>query len=866
MLKSKMRLLGVSALVGAGMLIANPADAAELRLGGVDISIDTIASVGLSVRVIDREDKLLSEGNGGPADVRTIAGTPAAGANPALAAIGLIDVSGTCGDFATFTNADLYGTTCARALAGDLVGDRTLGDNYDSSVNADDGRLNFDSGDLTSGTIKFSSDIEADLGRDLRAFARVTGFYDAVMADTNSFERSPVGGKQADEAEMDLRVLDLYVDYNTELLGAPLMIRAGKQVINWGESTFYLGGNSVFNAIDTSVLTRPGAEIKEAYLPIEAVYASLSVTDDLTVEAYAGGWSEFELVKGGTPFSNTDTADGTTDITRFTYIGGGPGAGGNKMNCVADDVPAGITHDLIDYMQGANSSLVDSMKDCTTATDAQHYAASAPVGQLEEWRSTYDDTSIIQRGQDDDDAGDNYGVALRYYSEALNSTEFGFYFQNYTSRIPYAQIRGTGAIVANNVVDETADAVNRILVNSGSSGLGLDSYCGSGAAATMGADYTLSIGNDASDKIKDPYGVFSTYQGFAASKDAANDAADYAPDTFQSLMNINCALSNGGGNANLRQALDAGSALNKSDIIGRTGEMFMTIAPTSELALQYPENIRVAGMSFNTTVLGWGVQGEIAYRDNMPLQIDTDSQTIATYSAACVFELFGTVGVVAYAPMKTIDQPCNTDNPGVTSGDGFVREEVINFDLGTTATFTRSNPIVSALGADLAILLTEFAYEYVPQMDEYRLPDADQTIDGVLVNTIDPVGRLANRCTSGSDLGLGGLVAMDERPDNYCRPTSASAAGLIFMSLQYNNVFGTAWSLSPTLIYREGIHGIGASPTGSVEGNSVTGLRLDASLQGKWNASLGYTNFGGSEQFNRNVDKDNVSISISYAY
>ena len=113
-----------------------------------------------------------------------------------------------------------------------------------------------------------------------------------------------------------------------------------------GESTFFIGGNSVFNSIDTSVLTRPGAEIKEALLPVEAIYASLALPYDLTVEAYAGGWSEFELVKGGTPFSNADTIDGSTEVTQYTYIGGGPGAGGNKMNCDTANTPAGPLADL----------------------------------------------------------------------------------------------------------------------------------------------------------------------------------------------------------------------------------------------------------------------------------------------------------------------------------------------------------------------------------------------------------------------------------------------------------------------------------------------------------------------------------------
>ena len=45
---------------------------------------------------------------------------------------------------------------------------------------------------------------------------------------------------------------------------------------------------------------------------------------------------------------------------------------------------------------------------------------------------------------------------------------------------------------------------------------------------------------------------------------------------------------------------------------------------------------------------------------------------------------------------------------------------VYNWDIGTTATFTRSNPIVSALRADIAILLTEFGGVEVDGIEEER--------------------------------------------------------------------------------------------------------------------------------------------------
>jgi hypothetical protein len=851
MFENKMRLLGMSALVGAGLVAASPSLAYELRLGGVDVNIGTTVSAGMTYRMADRDDDFLPSGNGGIADTRAINVTATAPANPAGTTI--VPCTAT-------TDAEKFVTTCSKE-SGDIPagGIRSLNDNYDGSLNTDDGRLNFDNGDITSAVVKFTSDIEADLSSSLSAFARVTGFYDAALSSEGTFERSTLSGASGDEAEMRIRVLDAFLTYDFDLFNQPVMVRAGRQVINWGESTFFLGGNSAFNPIDVEALVKPGAEIKDALLPVEAIYASVGLPYDLTLEAYVGGHSEFEFVKGGTGLSNVDAAFGGGGVAgqNLTYIGGGPDAGGNKFNCNSADSPAEVRA-VIDYITGSGpgASLVHpSISGCTTDS-AIHLTNDAPVGQLEAHRASYEiDTAIIRRGKDEDEARDNMGLAIRWYSEALNSTEFGFYWQNYTSRLPYVKIRGVGAQVGISATGYTSNAVNKTAINDGTA-----SYCGT-AHPLLGAmgDYSMTIGNDADDHFSDPYGLFAAFQGYAALNDSGN-AATYEADTFAALMAINCALSTDGANTNLgyQGGLETG--------LSQAGENFLTISPQSELVLQYPEDIEAVGMSFNTTVLGWGVQGDFSYRRNMPLQVDTDSLTIATYSAACVFELYGIVGVVSYKPMLTTHSECNTENPGELEYDGFVREEVYNWDIGTTATFTRSNPITAALGADLMIFLTEFAGEYAPDVDDYRLPDADETVDGVAVNTFQPHGRLAGRCTSGSDLGLGGLVGLDERPDNFCRPTGEAIQGLFLLSLQYNNVFGSPWSLSPQVVYREGLSGVGATPGSPIDGVSTLGLSLNASLQSSWTASLSYTDFGGDELWTRNTDKDQLSVSISRAF
>ena len=116
--------------------------------------------------------------------------------------------------------------------------------NYDASINGDDGRLNFEKGDMFSQSNKFITEVEARMGN-VRAFVRINGFYDSVLDDDDAMMRSN-GILEAgrDEAVADLQLLDAFIDYDTDIAGVPVLIRVGNQVINWGESTFFLGGNS----------------------------------------------------------------------------------------------------------------------------------------------------------------------------------------------------------------------------------------------------------------------------------------------------------------------------------------------------------------------------------------------------------------------------------------------------------------------------------------------------------------------------------------------------------------------------------------------------------------------------------------------
>ncbi len=78
----------------------------------------------------------------------------------------------------------------------------------------------------------------------------------------------------------------LYGSFDVGENANPLEVRAGKQVINWGEGLYFIDGVATQVALDFNAFSTPGAELKEAYIATEALYANLGVGDNSSLEAY----------------------------------------------------------------------------------------------------------------------------------------------------------------------------------------------------------------------------------------------------------------------------------------------------------------------------------------------------------------------------------------------------------------------------------------------------------------------------------------------------------------------------------------------------------------------------------------------------
>jgi hypothetical protein len=249
------------------------------------------------------------------------------------------------------------------------------------SANDDDANVNYDKGDLVSGLVKATNDLEIKYGN-VGVFNRVSAFYDFQAHD----DREYFGDRGDDRLISEVDFLDAFVYANFKIDGHNASVRVGKQVVNWGESTFIQNSINVINPFDVARLRAPGSELKEALLPTPMFWGSVSLTQSLSLETvWLWSFQETQIDPRGSFFS---TNDFLSDDGRAAYTGGGRR---NDQNGTIQ--PPTIT---------------------TAAVAIQRTSDDRPQNETQQ-----------------------YGVALRYFADWLNSTEFGLYYLKYHSRVPY---------------------------------------------------------------------------------------------------------------------------------------------------------------------------------------------------------------------------------------------------------------------------------------------------------------------------------------------------------------------------------------------------------------------------------------------
>jgi hypothetical protein len=622
------------------------------------------------------------------------------------------------------------------------------------SPNIDDGNLNWDV-DRVSSAWKAVSELSLDRDN-YGLFVRGSALYDYMVEEDKS-ERTDISESGKDLAGAYTRLLDAFAYGRWDLSGHELEVRAGRQVVNWGESTFIQGGiNNAINHFDVSALRVPGSELREAYLPQEMLKVSYALTENVTAEAIAiFDWDKTAPEPVGSYFAANDFVP----------------RGGEKVI-----LGFGAFSDQgVDYR---------------------------PLGG-----PFIEDFQAVPRGPtiEPDDQG-QFGAALKWFLPDLGQgTEFAFHFVNFHSKLPLISGRtGTQVGIGNSLgaltaVAATAQALAGGLPLAGAIAVGANA--GFNAAAANGGDLSLAT------------------------------ATDYATISGNTVL--------GGGSASTQASNLA------------THEY----AKTARYFTEYPEDIQLFGVSFNTQLgqTGIALQGEVSYRHDVPLQFD-DVELL--FAALTPFEAvaLGAQGI----PMPAT---CTPALPTLTRcgqlGAFGVDEEVPGWGLFDVwqgqVTATKAFPPM--LGASQLVAVLEAGMTHVDNMPEKE--------------SGGPAGlglRFNGPGTSVSgNVPLAGRHFGEVEPLN--RFADADSWGYrAALRLDYLGLIG-AWNFSPRFVWAHDVNGTTPGPGGNfVEDRYGATLGVLASYQSKFEVDMSYTVFGGAGRYNELTDRDFFAATVKYSF
>ncbi len=209
-------------------------------------------------------------------------------------------------------------------------------------LNFNDGNNKLDPG-LVSNNMKIILEFGGEY-RDFSFFLRGDAVYDWVYTENKSDLSQqaypsynngiPAGGtlqrgefprETIAEHGRRTRLLDAFVTYNFGVGDQYGSVRFGKQVISWGESTFYPGINALQNPIDAVTALAPGTETREIFLPTSAIDLKLGITPSFSAELYYKlDWERSTLPGVGSFLSTSDTTGPGAERTLLGPLGAAP--------------------------------------------------------------------------------------------------------------------------------------------------------------------------------------------------------------------------------------------------------------------------------------------------------------------------------------------------------------------------------------------------------------------------------------------------------------------------------------------------------------------------------------------------------------
>ena len=675
------------------------------------------------------------------------------------------------------------------------------------SVNGDDANLNYDSG-LFSHVSKGTHDLELAFKelQDVSIFIRGTYFIDFE----NNRSDSPLSGSAKREVGRDTELLDAYVSYDLPF-SVPVNIRLGNQVLSWGESTFIQNGINVINPIDVKKFRVPGSELREALRPVPLLSASIQLTDNLSLEGfYQFKHEEMEIDPAGSYFS---TKDFVGDGGQYAMLGFGSLSNPNMSSWT--DNP------LAPFLDGVPAKL-PTLSDPRFNPTLPPSAANAPF--------LPSNAGAIPRGKSNraSDSG-QFGFAAHYFAEGLNDTEFGFYFLNYHSRLPLISAitgRDIQTEIQTNAINPLNAGIGQLKTGIGQLKAGIGQLeAGIGQAEAGLAQVNESIAQlEANDPNNDGLVALKTQQATLTAQLAGTEAQ---------LAGTEAQL--------------AGTEAQLNSLIAGLPSLAALYPGTARYIFEYPEDIQLYGISFNTEIgaTGISVQGEISYRNDVPLQIDDIELLVAGLTPSN--PVLGNLG--ALNPAWNGVSMTQLGSQGFNSYVQGYR----NFDV-LQPQFTVTKLFGPTIGAEQWVLVGEVGATAVPDLpskDKLRFDGPGTVLSG---NAFAPQILAAN----------GHATDRFESADSFADDFSWGYR--LAARIDYMDVYGGV-NLSPAIAFAHDVDGNTPLPLGNfLRDRKTVTLGVTATYQNSWQGSIKYTEYFGNESHNFMHDRDFLSAMVQYSF
>jgi len=320
---------------------------------------------------------------------------------------------------------------------------------------------------------------------------------------------------------------------------------------------------------------------------------------------------------------------------------------------------------------------------------------------------------------------------------------------------------------------------------------------------------------------------------------------------------------------------------------------------TGKVFVEYPENIKMYGMSFNTTVGDFAFSGEYAYRPNLPIQVHTTDLVFALLQPGFPDQDIAVVPGTTLPGRRTAVPDFITQyrNPGcapncVQPGQyirGYERQAIGQGELILLKTIGGDNP----LGATQISLLLEGGFTHLPnypKLSEFQSNGAgtDTHISvgiggGVGVNPVDIRSNPSDPSSHKCDVATPGNNQTQAQATAACytllqNPISQAATdikgfgtpesyGYRFVTLvRYDSaLFGANVEFLNAFFHD--VHGVGPGlGQNFVEGRKqiLSGVRVD--YLSRFIGEVRYTWFTGGANRDQLRDRDNMFVFLGYQF